>query len=34
MSKNAKIILLIVIVAAIEFSGHGIIASLLRLLGN
>ena len=30
--KNKKIILIILIVAFIEFSGHGILASLSRLL--
>tara|TARA_B100000700_G_C14523859_1_gene614319 strand:+ start:431 stop:544 length:114 start_codon:yes stop_codon:yes gene_type:complete len=30
--KNKKIILIIIIVLAIELSGHGILASLSRLL--
>ncbi len=33
-TKTKKILLIIVIVAVIEFSGHGIIASLLRFLGS
>mgnify|MGYP001197447854 CR=1 FL=1 len=31
---NKKILLFIVIIIAIELSGHGIIASLLRLLNS
>jgi len=31
---NKKIILFIIIVIAIELSGHGIIASLFRLLSS
>jgi hypothetical protein len=30
---NKKIIFIIVVVAAIELSGHGILSSLYRLLG-
>ena len=32
-SKRNKIIFFIIIIAIIEFSGHGIFASLLRFLG-
>ena len=32
-NKNKKIILIVLIVAFIELSGHGILASLSRLLG-
>ncbi len=31
---NIKIILIIVIILAIELSGHGIIVSLMRLLNS
>ena len=31
---NKKIILFVVIIIAIELSGHGIVASLLRLLNS
>tara|TARA_B100001741_G_C16137626_1_gene407473 strand:- start:236 stop:340 length:105 start_codon:yes stop_codon:yes gene_type:complete len=31
---NKKILLFVIIVAAIELSGHGIIASLFRLLSS
>jgi len=34
MKKNTIIILLIVSVTAIEFSGRGVFTSLLRLLGK
>ncbi|MBA1339103.1 MAG: hypothetical protein FD550_000437 [Pelagibacterales bacterium] len=32
LKKNKKIVLIILIVAFIELSGHGILASLSRLL--
>ena len=32
--KQKKLLLIIVIIAAIEFSGYGIIASLFRFLGS
>jgi len=32
--KRKKILLVIVIVAAIEFSGYGFFASLFRLIGS
>ncbi len=31
--KRKKIILFIILIVAIEFSGYGILASLFRLLG-
>jgi len=31
---NKKIVLIIIIILAIEFSGHGIIVSLIRLLNS
>tara|TARA_Y100001970_G_scaffold116942_1_gene145581 strand:- start:1021 stop:1125 length:105 start_codon:yes stop_codon:yes gene_type:complete len=31
---NKKIILFVVIIIAIELSGHGIVASLIRLLNS
>jgi|TARA_Y100000992_G_C20921122_1_gene329920 hypothetical protein len=31
---NKKIILFVVIIVAIELSGHGIIASVFRLIGS
>ena len=33
-TKLKKILFVIVIIAIIEFSGHGIIASLIRFLGS
>jgi len=33
-TKLKKILFIIAIVAIIEFSGHGIIASLIRFLGS
>ena len=33
-TKTKKIIIFIVIIGAIEFSGHGIFASLFRFLGS
>ena len=34
MQMNKKIILIVIIVLAIELSGHGIITSLFRLLNS
>ena len=32
--KHKKLVLIIVIIAAIEFSGYGFFASLFRLIGS
>tara|TARA_B100000989_G_scaffold161584_1_gene120624 strand:- start:216 stop:344 length:129 start_codon:yes stop_codon:yes gene_type:complete len=34
IDKNKKLILIIFIIAVIEFSGHGILASLIRFLNS
>tara|TARA_B100001778_G_C18137063_1_gene427628 strand:+ start:397 stop:525 length:129 start_codon:yes stop_codon:yes gene_type:complete len=34
IDKNKKLILIIFIIAVIEFSGHGIFASLIRFLNS
>ena len=34
IKRNKKIIFFIIIIVAIEFSGHGILASLFKFLGS
>ena len=34
IDKNKKLILIVFIIAVIEFSGHGIFASLIRFLNS